>query len=795
MQGSLPLRVRAANVGASLATVSDGVVTQDAQGNTLTIGANALSRNTLAAIQSLALAALQTPLPMSERLPALAAVHVELHGATSKLSLQLALKLTPGIDPATGELAVVTPGTEVYFWQEGEIGDADGLMHKTWWLVDNGVIGQDGLARTASPPFVGILAGGNFVVTGAARIDHQTGAQRIPAAIVNASAIWSKLSFAAMAPTPLMAAGVLGMLSLLSDVSAMTYTTAGAYQIQIPQGALLPGSSIAIPVPADLPLSKPAISQVAYDPKSRELVVSGVNFVPPGQSAASVKLKLWLAPSGDQLSNVTPPGTAPVNGLIWQAFELSPQADGALHLTLPAGVALSQHDIYIERAANRSLPPGWLEQPVVDDGIDSLIEHNAPVVYAPVVGPGNAGESLAPGDAQAVLSVALRLWQESGVDVSALDGVVISVADLASNALAIASGKTITLSRDAAHWGWYLGADPLSDPNFAVSYVGEPTAAQTALAGSAADGHIDLLTTLLAQLGGLLGVVGDGSLDSLMNPELATGVRRSIGASDRPAVPAKKPAPALALGLLTDLLLHTPAQDAPIYSRLVSAAPPAPSPDVLLTTAHSIDIFQPGNLTQPGANPQPVLIGQVTVDEQGRPLQLSGTYTHQIVFSDDGTLAFIAARNSRIYVFDTMTQDVVSTYQVLGQSLGGGSPISSLAVNDGWLYVVQGNNSGSGGGSILRINIDSGPAFMTLQQTLNLPGVTAATAPLGFRDVAINSGRYLAVTAPAMPTNLSRGGATVQGNVYVIDLFGVGADSAVDPAFVAKNQPVGLPPQ
>jgi len=805
LQGRIELRVHAANVGPTVATIERGVVTQDEQGNTLTIGANALSRNTMASIHAVAFSDLSTPLPMSDILPALAAVQVDLQGATVSVPLQLAIKVSAGIDPATGRPVDLAPGSEVLFWQEGEVRGADGVLHNVWWLVDNGFIGNDGIARTASPPYVAAKGDGKFIVTGTPAIDHETGAQKIPAALVNTTAWIEAAAFAAVAPNPMMAGAALSIFASRSNVTALTYTIEGAYQVQIPKGALLPGSSVSIPTPPDLPRTTPAVTQVQYNPTSRELVVSGVNFVPPGQAPENFTLKVWLVPIGDQIASVTKPGTAPVNGLIWQAFDVTPQPDGSLHLVLPAGVALSQHDVYVERAANASLPPGSKVDPVIvkADPADPtkpqppnpevMIPTKSTIAFASTTGTNLGAANLTQDAANAALLQARSVWQAQGVNVSVLDNVSIKLDALSGNALAIANGNVITLSSDAAHWGWYVGADAFNDSNFIEAYPGSGQLLATA--SSAAEGRIDLLTTLLEQVGGILGISGNGSAESVMNPELATGVRRLPSASDVPPAAKGHPAPAVELKPLPEptqtpkadptptsfayALTHTRAQEAPRYSRLVSVAPTTPSKDILVTTADTIDIFQPATVADPSANPQPIRIGQVTRDEQGRKLELSGNYAHQIVFSDDGSLAFIAGKGNRIYVFDTMTQDIVLTYEVAGAT----TAINSLAVNGEWLYIAEGSNYGPGGGRLARVNIGSGPEFFKIFQSLSIPG---AVAPLGFRDMAVNSGRYLAITAPTMSTGVTRSFAGSRGNVYLIDLAGVGKSSTIDIAFVAQ---------
>ncbi len=571
LQAILTLEVQPAVVGPTLATVANGAVTEDTSGDTLMIGAGALSADTTASISALSLSQLNMPLPAPTVLNALGAVTINLNGATSNQPLQLAVN----VNSAT----LLAVGTQVMFWQEGTINDANGVSHQVWWLVDNGVIGSDGLAHTSSQPYAGITSGGNFLVTTTKSVNNNTGAATISGTVVNFNAIWAQQALIAMAPSPTMAAAAVGIFAGMSDVSAISYTIEGTYQLQVPQGALLPNSTISLPIPPNAPATTPTITGVQYNPTTRQLTVSGVNFIPPGQSANNFQLQVWLEPRGAQLSQTQNDGDAPVNGLIWQSFNPIVQSDGSLQITLPPGVALSQLDIYVERTA-----------------------------YGTVNG------------AQAATS--LRV-----------DSIPVEA--------------------------WTVGTQ-----------------------------------------------------------------------------------------------------------------------DTLVTTGSGIDVFQDsgytsGTVTSTPAN-APTLLKQVTTDAQGNALQLSGAYTNQIAFSDDGTEAFIAGRNGRIYVFDTQTQDIVATVQLPYSSSA--TSITSLTVNLGWLYVTEGSQYGATGGQLVRINIDQmSPDYLNVIQTLNL-WPTAFPAPYGYLDAAVNDGSYLALVAPTGPIPVTNGPAPQQGNIYVLDLSQIADD-------------------
>ena len=77
--------------------------------------------------------------------------------------MQLAVKVQGEIDPGTGLPEELAEGTGVFFWKKGKILDQHGIEHDTWWLVDNGVIGADGMARTSSPPYTDVSGSGGVL--------------------------------------------------------------------------------------------------------------------------------------------------------------------------------------------------------------------------------------------------------------------------------------------------------------------------------------------------------------------------------------------------------------------------------------------------------------------------------------------------------------------------------------------------------------------------------------------------------------------------------------------------------
>ncbi|HVK10509.1 MAG TPA: vanadium-dependent haloperoxidase [Gemmataceae bacterium] len=113
-----------------------------------------------------------------------------------------------------------------------------------------------------------------------------------------------------------------------------------------------------------------------------------------------------------------------------------------------------------------------------------------------------------------LLVEALTRWQAAGVDVSALRGVEVRIADLSGLTLGVASGNTIWLDDDAAGWGWFVDQSPWDDSEFAAP------------GDQGEQDRMDLLTALEHELGHLLG--RDHTAGGVMEEALAAGTRRTV---------------------------------------------------------------------------------------------------------------------------------------------------------------------------------------------------------------------------------------------------------------------------
>ena len=151
-----------------------------------------------------------------------------------------------------------------------------------------------------------------------------------------------------------------------------------------------------------------------------------------------------------------------------------------------------------------------------------------------VVSPLMVGASAAPQGSAAMLSDAQlapiaaeavqRLEAQLGNQVeTAMAGVQIKVANLSPGMLGETSGKTIWIDDNAAGYGWFVDPTPGDDVEFADA---PGTHTLTALPGTAADQHVDLLTTVMHEMGHVLGY--QHAADDLMQAVLPLGARRTL---------------------------------------------------------------------------------------------------------------------------------------------------------------------------------------------------------------------------------------------------------------------------
>jgi hypothetical protein len=146
--------------------------------------------------------------------------------------------------------------------------------------------------------------------------------------------------------------------------------------------------------------------------------------------------------------------------------------------------------------------------------------------YAAAAGVGAA--ALDDGTLQSVVQAALARLTAAGIDSDVVRQLASAHFFVANSLLPGALGETFTatntvlISADAAGNGWFVDPTPLEDEEFAAD--------GTALPGSAAAGHADLLTTMLHEMGHLVGrpdVSAAQQPSDLMADTLPLGVRHT----------------------------------------------------------------------------------------------------------------------------------------------------------------------------------------------------------------------------------------------------------------------------
>ena len=129
------------------------------------------------------------------------------------------------------------------------------------------------------------------------------------------------------------------------------------------------------------------------------------------------------------------------------------------------------------------------------------------------------------------MAEAVERWANAGItaeQAAQLDGVMVTIADLDDGVLAGTSGLNIAIDHDAAGWGWFVDQTP--DDDFEFGALLSPT--EFAATGGEAAVHIDLLTTVMHELGHALGLDHSHEPGDVMDDAIDVGIRRLPDADD-----------------------------------------------------------------------------------------------------------------------------------------------------------------------------------------------------------------------------------------------------------------------
>jgi microcystin-dependent protein len=127
-------------------------------------------------------------------------------------------------------------------------------------------------------------------------------------------------------------------------------------------------------------------------------------------------------------------------------------------------------------------------------------------------------------DLQATVTVARQIWAQTlgagDARLAALSTISVETADLPGNALGATIGDVIVIDATAAGWGWYVGS---ADNSAFTTRLSDTVL--IAAAGSPAAGRMDLLTTVLHEMGNAMGFAEDNGRD-ITGHVLQAGERR-----------------------------------------------------------------------------------------------------------------------------------------------------------------------------------------------------------------------------------------------------------------------------
>ncbi|MCB9872746.1 MAG: Ig-like domain-containing protein [Planctomycetaceae bacterium] len=226
----------------------------------------------------------------------------------------------------------------------------------------------------------------------------------------------------------------------------------------------------------------------------------------------------------------------------------TPSTDDESFAAIPAfNVSPHPHEIRVRADVASPLTPGKYRLVVKADGIkdaegnflntvDGVVgaDFFIPVTVSALRASEDLGSdenfnSLSLDDAQRLLLAAAVRWSDLGlneVQRQLLASTTIGVTDLSGDLLAQAMGNSILVDRNAAGHGWFVDESPFLDEEFVWD---SRNGVLRAVPSTSANGHIDLLTTIMHELGHVLGLdddVADILTDDLMDETLGPGLRR-----------------------------------------------------------------------------------------------------------------------------------------------------------------------------------------------------------------------------------------------------------------------------
>jgi VCBS repeat-containing protein len=355
-------------------SAQDGAAVSADTGETVLIGAGALKQDTSVSISRIDINNLQVVTGLAAPLPgvltAMAAFHLDLGADQTNVPVQLAI-------PVQGNPAF-NAGDEVLFLRRGQVPDANGVMQDTWWVMDNGFVDANGVARTASPPYAGITGSGDILIVNAATPNAQTGEVELTGSMSNLYAVGiGGVGGIALA---LRSGGSLGGLSAaMSVIGLMASAAAPIFSLHRTLDGAFQKSDVPVSVDTNgkITLNVQQPNGLGTAAVYGTPTVAGMEFVDgklevslenlyqkdaQGQPLANqqnAKIRVWISPDellvdgqGNATSELWSGAACVQNGiLMWEMLaDVTVTGDTMVaKLDIPPGIALGQHKITVQR--------------------------------------------------------------------------------------------------------------------------------------------------------------------------------------------------------------------------------------------------------------------------------------------------------------------------------------------------------------------------------------------------------------------------------------------------------------
>ena len=166
----------------------EGAIVESEDGYQVAIGPGLLDG--AAAVNVTKLEDHELPLPVPPYFNFAAAFNLNIQGANLTGPVQVAAPVDP---------AVALPGEEVYFFRHARLPVENGELRDFWVVMDSGIVSEDGIARTSSPPFPGLSSRGDMLIAKAA--------QPVRAVFIDLDQFASQMVFCSIVATGMAAVG------------------------------------------------------------------------------------------------------------------------------------------------------------------------------------------------------------------------------------------------------------------------------------------------------------------------------------------------------------------------------------------------------------------------------------------------------------------------------------------------------------------------------------------------------------------------------------------------------------